>query len=197
VECAVSEAEIDGPESTASRMLGHVVNAAFMGVASDDIKERVAFARDYMSLQLALACALKGMETGAEAEARVSVSDVERHAIRLLRGGGLPRKFWPVLVYEICHVIDQVPTAACFLSTDSIYEFLSAMEVISSTLKTSRELENLSRRIRNQAGSLNGRNTADVGRMELRSLALTHETLDRMQVTLLHALSASFRANVS
>jgi hypothetical protein len=195
VENAVSEAELGGPGSSNARMLDHVMCAATVGGASDGIKERVAYARDFVSFQNSISRAKKLSEVDDTSAMSAAVREAQRHAIRLIRSGGLPRRFWPVLIYEVCNMVDRIPSFASELSTDSVYELVSALEVISSTPRPCGELENLQARLRCQIDSASDRNTSEFGQKEYDSFVSVAGALDSMRSTLLKAISTSFCAS--
>jgi Nup85 Nucleoporin len=196
VECAVSDAELGGPGSSNSRMLDHVVCAATVGGASDGIKERVAYAREFVSFQNSISLAKTLSEGDDTLALSAAVHESQRLAIRLVRGGGLPRRFWPILIYEICNMANRVPSFASKLSTDAVYELVSALEVISSTPRPCGEIDNLLVRLRCQTDSASERNATELGQMELGSFVSVQDALDSMRSTLLKAITTSFCAGV-
>lgn len=203
VEVALEAAEIAGPGSPSARALSHVVLAATVASADDAVKERIAFAQAYVHFQDAVGIvagdrtAMDDMHDEPEAmeEDRVAaMKRAERLALRLLCGGGLPRRFWPNVVYEISSVLKQGTLPEGLLATDTLYELLSALEAMCSTERYADIFDGLSRRIERESGDRK-KNGEDPSKKRNQAVLTADEALQSMRGTLLAAISASFASS--
>jgi hypothetical protein len=204
VEAAISDAEVCGPVSPSARVLSQAVAAASVAAASDAVQERIAYALAYVQFQGEIAVVLgrsgpqdtDGTAGGggageADDDARfVAVKRAERLAVRLVCGGGLPRRFWPNVVYEVCNVLDKHPACAAVVATDSLYELLSALEIVSSVGRHADSFQGLSRRLESQHGDRMRADDDGAGGGEGRWTV--DDALQQMRTTLLQAITVSF-----
>jgi hypothetical protein len=204
VEIAIADAEISGPGSESARLLSHVVSAATVAAASDVVKERIAFAQAYVQFQNEIAALLannpssNNMDDGSdknEDDRFRAMQRAEQRALRLLCGGGLPKRFWPNIVYEICNVMDQGAVPKGQLATDTLYELLSALEAICSSSQYTDSLNSLSRRLERQDSKRGNSDdgAADRGKIDRN----TDSVLQKMRGTLLGAITTSFASTVT
>jgi Nup85 Nucleoporin len=190
VEAAILNAQTAGPASVAANILAHVVTASATGATNDSIRERVAYARMYADFQAALESAISLDESDEMAVPEERVAAVERAArlaMRLLCGGGLPRRFWATVVYEMCELLESEPEWVGAVSPEVIYELMSALEVIcgGAPSRSTQLLEGLYSRLVARAEANN-------------SAALNMEAiLDQMRATLLNGSLVSFSQNLN
>lgn len=196
---AIAAAEFGGPGSMAARVLAHVVSAAAVATASDSTQERIAYASVYVQFQENVASAF---ELGALDEVDVAgmrhMEVVERAghlALRLVCGGGLPRRFWAVVVYDVCRLLKEFPACAAAVTTDSLYELLAALEIVSSPSGVSDTIHGLARRLENDENVIGSEqmmfNIANAGPDFL------EVGLKAMRETLLEAVTESFASAFS
>lgn len=198
VDIALEEAEVGGPGSLSAKALSHVVLAATVASSEDAIQERITFAQAYVQFQDAIAFALDGGLTREDVvdeslgeEDRISaMKQAEKLTLQLLCGGGLPRRFWPIVVYEICGVLKGGTIPIGVLETDTLYELLSALESMCSIERQVESLNGLGRRI-DQKG-WDRRQRLDDSQKQVAEAQNVDDALQEMRATLLEAMTASF-----
>lgn len=195
VENAIAEAEIGGSRSASAIALAHVVSAAAATVEKDEIKERITYADVYVKFQGALASFLDNSASamammasdGLELDEAQSelLHDAEVFALQLLCGGGLPRRFWLLVVHEMCSVLRRFPAYMSVIRSDAVYEMMGALEVVENSSSDPKALESLSLRLQREDGAAENTSSGD-------SSAVAKIELRKMRQTLLKTITASF-----
>lgn len=137
-ELALTGAEREGANSQAAKALECVV-CAVMNAGDEKMKELFDYMRDYCKLQRALVniAATRQGESTSSQNTLVSrtieeiAEDIVSSARRLVGAGGLPRRFWIVVTYEVARVLELYPQVASFVPRVAISELISALQLAS------------------------------------------------------------------
>lgn len=182
-ESALINAEREGANSEAARALECVVRAV-TNIGDERTRQMFEYMRDYCKLQRALVDI---------AEARRSVTQPRRHtrekprsieaiglelvsaACRLVGGGGLPRRFWIVVAYEVARVIELHPIVSKVNAKTAISELLSALQLASGPHRSHDMIAGLQGRLAYESNS-SGQSMADakLSRLQEAEEALNH-----------------------
>lgn len=198
VDIALEEAEVGGPGSLSAKALSHVVLAATVASKDDAIQERIAFAQAYVQFQDAIALVADDTRTAddmvdgnTDEDERIDAAKrAERLALQLLCGGGLPRRFWPNVIYEVCTLLKKTKIPKGIFDTDTLYELLSALEAICSIERQAESFEGLGRRIDHEAWD--SEQARDDSSNQGAAKQNVENALQQMRSLLLEAVTASF-----
>lgn len=127
-EVALSRAETEGADSQAARSLECVV-FALTSAGDEKMMEVFYYLRVYCEMQQALV-KISSMFSDRSSEKSYShVEDLISSAWRLVSGGGLPRRHWIVVAYEVARVIELHPDALPHVSRAAISDLLGALQL--------------------------------------------------------------------
>lgn len=151
---ALIRAEREGANSEAARALECVV-LAVNNIGDEKMLEMFAYMRDYCKLQQGLvqiAARRHDRESGQVSGESIRFiqdwgSEIISCGQRLVGGGGLPRRFWLVVVYEIARLLELSPEISSSFSRTIIGEFVNAMQLASGPHRSSDLISGLRRRL--------------------------------------------------
>lgn len=137
-EMALISAEREGANSQAAKALECVV-CAVMNIGNNGMKEMFDYLRDYCKMQRALVNIAATSREDSEMRGNTVISrtmeeqadDIVSPARRLVGGGGLPRRFWIVVTYEVARALELYPHIVSFIPRVAVSELLSALQLAS------------------------------------------------------------------
>lgn len=137
-ETALIGAEREGANSQAAKALECVV-CAVTNVGNEKMKELFDYMRDYCKLQRALVniaathqeASMPRQNTRVSGAVEEVADDIMSSAQRLVGAGGLPRRFWIVVTYEVARVLELYPQVASLIPRVAVSDLLSALQLAS------------------------------------------------------------------
>lgn len=129
-ELALSRAETEGADSQAARSLECVV-FALTSAGDEKMMETFYYLRVYCEMQQALVKISSLFSDGSTEKLPKYISDLVSSAWRLVSGGGLPRRHWVIVAFEVARVIELHPNVVPLLSRVAISDLLSALQLAS------------------------------------------------------------------
>ena len=125
-DTALKAAEAYGAKSQGSKKLDSVVNSV-AGFGSADMQDALHYLRIYRDMQTALSDLMAGP---SKAEQIMTLGSLFRDTARVLvTGGGLPRRYWSIICYDVARVLDNHEDVASLFSADVIEDLLQAVEL--------------------------------------------------------------------
>lgn len=145
-ELALTKAEAEGANSPAARSLECVVHA-LASVGDEKMLEMFDYIRVYCEMQ-------KSLVSISSPQASSSTEPVAQHAAmlissarRLVGGGGLPRRYWVIVAYEVARVIELYPELVPLFSRVAVSELLGALQLASGPHRSQELVAGLHRRL--------------------------------------------------
>lgn len=144
---ALQQAEEEGPGSSAARGLQCVV-AALAGARDPEIRESFDFLRVYADFQEAVAECAVAEDRSAPFFGKCRSVALEA-LLRLIGGGGLPRKHWAVALREVSGLLqgEDGKDELAGVSVDVMQELVGALQLVSGPYRSPVVLEGLKRRL--------------------------------------------------
>lgn len=131
---ALRKAEREGAASQAARSLECIVNVV-TNMGDDKMREAFDYMRVYSEMQTALHmmsnAPMDDSTTISKSSKPDHASNFASSSRRLVGGGGLPRRFWIVVVYEVARALEQFQEIGASFSRCAINEHLSALQLAS------------------------------------------------------------------
>eukprot|EP00177_Eucheuma_denticulatum_P005972 GFKZ01010889.1.p1 GENE.GFKZ01010889.1~~GFKZ01010889.1.p1 ORF type:complete len:687 (-),score=81.82 GFKZ01010889.1:672-2732(-) len=196
-ETALINAEKEGANSEAARALECVVRAV-TNIGDERMRQMFEYMRDYCKLQRALAdvaearkiCQVRHHRREKPTSIEEIGVDLVSAACRLVGGGGLPRRFWVVVAYEVAQVIALHPTVSKVNPKISISELLSALQLASGPHRSHDMIEGLQARLAYEKNS-SGQAAPNAEPSRLRE---AEEALNHCRSVLIRALAEKINA---
>lgn len=149
-ELALVRAEREGSASQAARSLECVVTS-MTNMGELKMRETLDYIRVYSEMQTALHMISSADDGNAFKSLQAHISDFVSLARRLVGGGGLPRKYWIVVVVEAAQVLEQYPEHQRLFSRTAINDLLGALQLASSPYRSQEMIAGLRGRLAHEA----------------------------------------------
>ncbi|KAI0563177.1 Nup85 Nucleoporin [Gracilaria domingensis] len=163
VDLALQAAEREGPDSNGGLLLINVVNA-INKFANEDMRQAFDYLDVYKSMQeqlkilAGMKAAQEGDETHDESQEEAvlpAVSSFVHNICTLLVGGGLPRRYWCVVVFEAVRVLEEFPEASRLFPRSALRSLITALELSAGPHAADILLEGIRSRLKWERNALN------------------------------------------
>lgn len=143
---ALRGAEREGVDSEGARRLSYVVSAV-NNYAEETMRQVFDYMKVYHDMQEALSSMFALKEEDSPEQFDRFATDFIDSARSLVGSGGLPRRYWCVVVYDAANVLQLIPVVANHFSRTAILDLLGAMQLASGPHSSGELLEGLRARI--------------------------------------------------
>lgn len=161
VDLALQAAEREGPDSNGALLLSNVVNA-INKFANEEMRQAFDYLDVYKDMQDQLnASAAIISQQEKDQEPREALSETILPALEsflnaansLLVSGGLPRRYWCVVVFEAARVLDEFPEALRVFNRSTLFNLINAVELCTGPRRCSALVQGLRNRLNWEKGA--------------------------------------------
>lgn len=169
----LERAEREGVNSDGARCLAYVVSS-ISSFADGQTRETFDYLRVYHEMQECLVKLVTEDEKIDEETMALCGRDFVRAVRSLVGGGGLPRKYWCVVVYEAAQVLDMKSENSRHFSRAALQELLSALELTCGAHASKELMEGLRARLAFDAVTSGTGKDIEMGGVEDAKSAIAH-----------------------